>query len=77
LIADILAWFGNTENSGPLMLGILFPAFIFIVIYVFTGKKRKERLESYRDIPFADDDRLDPNKQQHNEQVNKDESTGR
>jgi len=26
-----------------------------IVLYVYSGKQRKARLESYKDIPFVDD----------------------
>ena len=30
--------------------------FVGILLYVFTGKKRSKRLESYKNIPFLDDD---------------------
>jgi len=50
-----LQWITSMENSKPLALLIFFITFIAIVIYVYTGKNRKERLESYKNIPFADD----------------------
>jgi len=75
VIGDIFAWLGNMENSKPLALILFFSAFVGIILYVYTGKKRKQRLESYRDIPFLDDDdELDPTRQK-TQQVNNDEST--
>ena len=44
------------ENTKPLALVIFFVVFVAILIYVFTGKKRGERLESYKNIPFQDDE---------------------
>ena len=76
MIGDIFAWLGNMENSKPLALILFFGAFVGIILYVYTGKKRKQRLESYKDIPFMDDDELDPT-QQKKQQVKKDESTER
>lgn len=75
MIGDIFAWLGDMENSKPLALILFFSAFVGIIVYVYTGKKRKQRLESYKDIPFLDDDELDPT-QQKKQQVNNDESTG-
>lgn len=56
MIADVFAWLGDLGNSKQLSLVIFFVTFVAIVLYVFTGKKRKERLESYKNIPFLDDD---------------------
>ncbi|WP_372592125.1 cbb3-type cytochrome oxidase subunit 3 [Guyparkeria sp.] len=64
------------ENSKPLALILFFSAFVGIILYVYTGKRRKQRLESYKDIPFMDDDELDPT-QQKKQQVKKDESNGK
>jgi cbb3-type cytochrome oxidase subunit 3 len=77
VIGDIFAWLGDMENTKPLALVLFFVTFVGIVLYVYTGKKRKQRLESYKDIPFMDeDDELDPT-QQKKQQGNKDESTGK
>ncbi len=55
-MSDLLAWIGRFENSKIVALLLFFVTFCGILIYVYTGKKRKERLESYKYIPFADDD---------------------
>ncbi len=55
---DWLLWFTRMENSKPLALLLFFGAFCAIVIYVFTGRHRTQRLESYKHIPF--DDELPP-----------------
>ena len=56
---DWLMWFTHMENSKPLALAIFLGAFCGILIYVLTGKQRTRRLESYKYIPF-DDDELQP-----------------
>jgi len=76
LIGDIFAWLGDMENSKPLALILFFGTFVGIILYVYTGKRRKQRLESYKDIPFMEDDERDPT-QQKKQQVKKDESTGK
>lgn len=55
-MTEMLQWLGHLENSKILALLIFFVAFCGILIYVYTGKQRKERLESYKYIPFADED---------------------
>ena len=52
----MLEWLSNMENIKPLSLVILFFVFGGILLYVYTGKKRTKRLESYKNIPFLDDD---------------------
>jgi len=56
------------ENTKPLALVIFFVTFVGILLYVFTGKKRGERLESYKNIPFLEDEQSDKlkNKDQDN-----------
>lgn len=51
-----LSWFARPENTKPLALLIFFMTFVGIVIYVYGDKKRSKRLESYRDVPFLDDE---------------------
>ena len=68
---DWLQWFTHMEHSKPLALVLFFGAFCGVLIYVFTGKNRAKRLESYKYMPldeeepqrpeldgFARDDRL-------------------
>jgi cbb3-type cytochrome oxidase subunit 3 len=55
-MTEMLQWLGHLENSKIVALLIFFVAFCGILFYVYTGKQRKERLESYKYIPFADED---------------------
>lgn len=60
----MIEWLSNMENTKPLALVIFFVTFVGILIYVFTNKNRSKRLESYKNIPFMDDDKsqADPKK---------------
>ena len=51
-----LLWFTRLENSKTFALVLFFTAFCGILTYVYTGKRRSERLESYKHIPFQDED---------------------
>jgi cbb3-type cytochrome oxidase subunit 3 len=51
-----LEWLTDMRYTKPVALVLFFVVFVVIVLYVFTGKKRSKRLESYKDIPFLDDD---------------------
>ena len=51
-----LLWFTRFENSKVVALLLFFFTFCGILIYVYSGKKRSERLESYKYIPLRDDD---------------------
>lgn len=55
----MLEWLSKMENTKPLALVIFFVVFVGILLYVFTGKKRSKRLESYKHIPFLDDEASD------------------
>jgi len=48
-------WFGRFENSKVIALLLFFITFCGVLIYVYTGKKRSRRLESYKYIPLQDD----------------------
>jgi len=52
---DWLMWFTHMENSKPLALVLFFGVFCGILIYVYTGKQRGQRLESYKYIPLDDE----------------------
>ena len=52
----MLEWLSKMEHTKPLALVIFFVVFVGILIYVFGGKKRSKRLESYKNIPFLDDE---------------------
>lgn len=55
-MTDILMWFTDLGNSKIAALIIFFVTFVGIVLYVYTGKERTKRLESYRFVPFLDED---------------------
>ncbi len=52
---DWLLWLSKPENSKPVALLIFLVTFIGIVLYVYGNRQRGERLESYRDMPFMDE----------------------
>ncbi|MEQ1593181.1 MAG: cbb3-type cytochrome c oxidase subunit 3 [Thiobacillaceae bacterium] len=51
-----LLWFSKPEHTKPLALVIFLVTFIGIVLYVYGNRQRGDRLESYRDMPFLDED---------------------
>ena len=53
---DLIAWFMDLSNSKSVGLVVFFVTFVAIIIYVYGSKTRSERFESYRDIPFLDDE---------------------
>ena len=53
---SIIDWFMVLANAKIVSMLILFSTFTAIVIYVYGSKKRSERFETYRNIPFLDDD---------------------
>lgn len=64
-MSEIFEWFLDLRNSKIAALLIFFTTFIGIIIYIYGSKKRSERLETYRNIPFLDDDNdeLNPHQQ--------------
>ncbi len=44
------------ENTKPFVLVLFFITFVGIILYIYTGKKRSQRLESYKNIPLEDDE---------------------
>ncbi|MBI5463161.1 MAG: cbb3-type cytochrome c oxidase subunit 3 [Gammaproteobacteria bacterium] len=56
-MSDVLHWLGRLENSKIVALLLFFVTFCGILFYVFTGKRRTDRLESYKYIPFADEEK--------------------
>ncbi|MFO8025137.1 cbb3-type cytochrome c oxidase subunit 3 [Thiohalophilus sp.] len=52
-------WIKSMVYSGDaktFLLLLFFITFVGIILYVFTNRKRSRRLESYKNIPFEDDD---------------------
>lgn len=52
----MIEWLFNPSNAKPLALVIFFVTFVAIVLWVYGSKKRGKKLESYKNIPFLDDD---------------------
>ena len=53
-----MEWFANPENTKPLGLLIFFVTFCLIVLWVYGSRKRGEKLEEHKNIPFLDDDEV-------------------
>jgi cbb3-type cytochrome oxidase subunit 3 len=51
-----LDWLARAENAKSLGLLIFFITFCLIVLWVYGSKKRGEKLEAHKNIPFLDDD---------------------
>ena len=65
MLNDIFDWFMVMSNNKSFTLVVFVITFIAIIAYVYGSKKRSERLETYRNIPFLDDDSdLIPNQNQ-------------
>jgi len=56
----MLEWLSHPENSKPLGLLIFFVTFLGILWFVFGNKQRGQKLESYKDIPFLDEEEQAP-----------------
>ena len=56
MFLDIFEWFTHLENTKPFALVLFFVTFVGIIIYVYSSKKRTRRLESYKNIPFEEDE---------------------
>ncbi len=52
----ISAWLAQPGNGKALGLVIFFITFVAIVIWVYGSKKRGQKLESYKNIPFQDEE---------------------
>lgn len=57
MLNDIFEWFMVMANNKATTLIIFVVTFLAIIIYVYGSKKRSDRFESYRNIPFLDDDK--------------------
>lgn len=56
MLVDFWHWITQMQNSKIVALLIFFTLFVSIVTYVFTNKERSRRLESYKYMPFQDDE---------------------
>ena len=51
-----LEWLARAENAKSLGLLIFFITFCLIVLWVYGSKRRGEKLEEHKNIPFLDDE---------------------
>jgi cbb3-type cytochrome oxidase subunit 3 len=51
----MLAWLAEARNSKSLGLLIFFITFCLIVLWVYGSKRRGEKLEAHKHIPFLDE----------------------
>ena len=65
---DWLDWFTRMENTKPFVLILFSITFVLIILYVFSNRNRSKRLESYKNIPFDEDDENGQSKDIKNEQ---------
>jgi cbb3-type cytochrome oxidase subunit 3 len=49
-------WITDLGNSKSLALVLFLGVYLGILLYVLTGKKRSKRLETFKYIPFLDDE---------------------
>jgi cbb3-type cytochrome oxidase subunit 3 len=52
---ELFRWFTQMEHTKPLALVLLFGAFVGIILYVYSNRRRGARLETYKHIPLDDD----------------------
>lgn len=59
-MTDMWAWLAEAvtdmQTAGQIATMIFFVTFTGILIYVFTGRRRQERFDSYRYIPLDDEE---------------------
>lgn len=53
---EIIEWLMQPNNGRLFVLFLFLTTYVGILLYVFTGKKRTAQLESYKNIPFQDED---------------------
>ena len=52
----MIVWLTNPSNAKSLALVIFFVTFVAIVLWVYGSKQRGKKLESYKNIPFLDEE---------------------
>ena len=67
-MTEFFMWFTRPDNSKLFVLLLFFAVYTLILLYVFTSKKRSKRLESYKNIPFEEEDAPTSSQSKENEQ---------
>ena len=63
-----LSWFTHMENTKPFVLVLFSITFVLILFYVFSNRDRSKRFESYKNIPFQDEEKNGQSKDIKDEQ---------
>lgn len=56
MLEQFWLWITDLGNSKSLALVLFFGVYLGILWYVLAGKKRSKRLETFKYIPFLDDE---------------------
>jgi cbb3-type cytochrome oxidase subunit 3 len=54
-LTELLTWLAEARNAKSLGLLIFFITFCLIVLWVYGSKRRGEKLEAHKHIPFLDE----------------------
>lgn len=57
---EFFMWFVHPGHAKMFILLLFVAVYSLILLYVYTGKKRSSRLESYKNIPFEEGDDMAP-----------------
>lgn len=60
MLDNLLHFIATWEHSRVFLLFLFMGTFLAIIYYLTGNKARSERLESYKNIPFMDDEALEP-----------------
>ena len=71
MLTDAWLWLTDLGNSKIAALLIFFPLFVGIIWYVYSNKQRSQRLESYKYMPFQDEET-----ETNDEKVSENEQSG-
>jgi cbb3-type cytochrome oxidase subunit 3 len=53
-----MAWLTDQALAKQIGLVIFFVTFCYILFWVYGSRKRGEKLEEYKNLPFLDDDEV-------------------
>jgi len=64
-MSEIIDWLMQPYNGRMFVLVLFLTTYAGILIYIYTGKKRTSQLESYKNIPFQDEDEQASERKEH------------
>jgi|GEM_PF-5589429 len=57
---DLIAFIATWEDARLFLLILFMSTFLGIIVYLVINPERSKRLETYKDIPFIDDEQMIP-----------------